>query len=79
MEQVLIAHYGCLGQFKYPFLLRSGNGLVFTSRSCTALVKSYGLQQEFIIPYSSVQNGMVERVICTLVNAQRPVRALLPL
>ncbi|MBP7581037.1 MAG: transposase family protein, partial [Vogesella sp.] len=49
-----------------PFLLRSDNGLVFTSRSYTALVKSYGLQQEFITPYTTEQNGIVERVIRTL-------------
>ena len=48
------------------FLLRSDNGLVFTSPSYTALVKSYGLQQQFITPYSPEQNGMVERVIRTL-------------
>jgi len=42
--------------------------LVFTSRSYTALVKSYGLQQEFITPYSPEQKGMVERVIRTLKN-----------
>lgn len=28
--------------------------------------ESYGLQQEFITPYSPEQNGMVERVIKTL-------------
>jgi putative transposase len=33
-----------------PFLLRTDNGLIFTSRSYMALVKSYGLQQEFITP-----------------------------
>ena len=49
-----------------PFLLRSDNGLVFTSRSHMALFKGYGLQQEFITPYSPEQNGMVERVIRTL-------------
>ena len=48
------------------FLLRSDNGLIFTSRSYTALVKSYGLQQEFITPYSPEQNEMVERVVRTL-------------
>ncbi|EIX9432408.1 TPA: DDE-type integrase/transposase/recombinase [Klebsiella pneumoniae] len=32
----------------------------------TARVKSYGLQQEFITPYTPKQNGMVERVIRTL-------------
>ena len=60
LEQALIARYGCLGKVKQPFLLRSDNGLVFTSRNYTALVKSYGLQQEFITPYSPEQNGMVE-------------------
>jgi putative transposase len=59
LEQALIARYGCLGRVAKPFLLRSDNGLVFTSRS-------YGLQQEFITPYSPEQNGMVERVIRTL-------------
>ena len=47
-------------------MLRSDNGLVFTSRSHMALFKGYGLQQEFITPYSPEQNGMVERVIRTL-------------
>jgi putative transposase len=42
---------------------RSGNGLAFTSRSYTPLVKSYGLQQGFITPYSPEQNGKAERVI----------------
>lgn len=66
LEQALIARFGCLGRVPEPFLLRSDNGLVFTSRHYTALVKSYGLQQEFITPYSPEQNGMVERVIRTL-------------
>jgi putative transposase len=48
------------------FLPRSDNGLAFTSGSYTALVKSYGLQQEFIIPYSPEQTGIVEREIRTL-------------
>jgi len=48
------------------FLLRSDNGLVFTSKSLTALVRSYGLKQEFITPHCPEQNGMVERVIRSL-------------
>ncbi|SDL80024.1 integrase core domain-containing protein [Aliiruegeria lutimaris] len=48
------------------FLLRSDNGLVFTSRKYAALVRSYGLKQEFITPHCPQQNGMVERVIRTL-------------
>jgi len=66
LEQALIARYGTLGRVASPFLLRSDNGLVFTSRSYTALVRSYGLQQEFITPHCPEQNGMVERVIRTL-------------
>lgn len=41
------------------FLLRSDNGLVFTSRRYTSLVRSYGLKQEFITPHCPQQNGMV--------------------
>lgn len=66
LEQALIARYGTLGRVPTPFLLRSDNGLVFTSRSYTALVRSYGLRQEFITPHTPEQNGMVERVIRTL-------------
>ncbi len=66
LEQALIARYGALGKVTTPFLLRSDNGLVFTSRSYTRLVRSYGLRQEFITPHCPEQNGMVERVIRTL-------------
>jgi len=66
LEQALITRYGTLGRVPTPFLLRSDNGLVFTSRSYTALVRGYGLRQEFITPHTPEQNGMVERVIRTL-------------
>lgn len=66
LEQALIARYGTLGRVPAPFLLRSDNGLIFTSRSYTALARSYGLKQEFITPHTPEQNGMVERVIRTL-------------
>lgn len=46
LEQVLIARFGTLGRVPAPFLLLSDNGLVFTSRSSTALVRSYGLRHE---------------------------------
>ena len=65
-EQGLIVRFGTLGRVPRPFLLRSDNGLVFTSRGFTALVKGYGLRQEFITPHNPQQNGMVERVIRTL-------------
>ena len=60
---MLIARFGALGKMPQSFLRRSDNGLVFTSRSFTALVRSYGLRQEFITPHSPGQNGKVERVI----------------
>ena len=66
LEQALITRFGTLGRVPQSFLLRSDNGLVFTSRSYTALARSYGLRQEFITPHSPEQNGLVERVIRTL-------------
>jgi putative transposase len=63
LEQALIARFGTLGRVPEPFLLRSDNGLVFTSRSYTALVKGYGLRQEFITPHTPEQNGLMERAI----------------
>ena len=39
---------------------------MFTSRSYTCLVRSYGLQQACITPHSSEQNGMIDRVIRTI-------------
>jgi putative transposase len=59
LGQALINRYGTLGRVNAPFLLRFDDGLVFTSRSYTRLVKSYGLQQEFITPHSHEQNGLV--------------------
>ncbi len=66
LEHALIARLGTLGRIDREFLLRSDNGLVFTSRHFTALVRSYGLRQEFITPHCPQQNGMVERLIRTL-------------
>jgi putative transposase len=66
LKQALISRYGTHGRVPSSFLLRSDNGLVFTSRDYTRLVKSYGLRQEFITPHCPQQNGMVERVIRTI-------------
>jgi putative transposase len=66
LEQALIARVGTLGSVTTPFLLRSDNGLVFTSRAYTRIVRSYGLRQEFITPHCPQQNGMIERVTRTL-------------
>lgn len=66
LEDALIQRFGCLGKVPKQFLLRSDNGLVFSSKSFIRLVKSYGLKQEFITPYTPQQNGMVERLIRTI-------------
>jgi putative transposase len=66
LEQALIARFGSLGRVDRSFLLKSDNGLVFTSRAYTRMVRSYGLRQEFITPHCPQQNGMIERVIRTL-------------
>ena len=66
LEQALITRFGTLGRVPDSFLLRSDNGLVFTSRRYTALVRGYGLRQEFITPHCPQQKGMVERVIRSL-------------
>lgn len=66
LEQALIARFGTLGRVETEFLLRSDNGLVFTSRDYTKMVRSYGLRQEFITPHCPQQNGMMERLIRSL-------------
>ncbi|MEZ5611917.1 MAG: integrase core domain-containing protein [Rhodocyclaceae bacterium] len=65
LEQALIARFGTLGRVKEAFLLRSDNG-GWLRAAATALVKSYGLKQEFITHFTPQQNGLVERMIRTL-------------
>ena len=45
--------------------MRHDNGLVFGSRAYRALVRDYGLTQEYIAPYTPEQNGLCERFIRT--------------
>lgn len=47
-------------------LSRTGKATTAASALEHALVRSYGLKQEFITPHCPQQNGMVERVIRTL-------------
>jgi len=60
LEHALISRFGTLGRVNRAFLLRSDNGLVFTSRKFTALVRSYGLKQEFITPHCPQQTDVIE-------------------
>ena len=56
------------GHVHASFLLRSDNGLVFTRRSHTGLVRGYSLYQKFVTVHSLEQNGTMERVIRTLMK-----------
>ena len=66
LEHALITRFGTLGKVPREFPLRSDNGLVFTSRRDTTVVRSYGLKQEFITQHCPQRNGMIERLIRTL-------------
>ena len=66
LEQALIDRFGTSGKETESILLRSDNGLIFTNRNFTRLVRSDGLNQEFIFPHSPEQSGMADRVIRTL-------------
>jgi len=49
-----------------PLTLRSDNGLVFGAKVFVSVVRRYGLEQEYITPYSPEQSGMIERFFLTL-------------
>jgi putative transposase len=46
--------------------LRSDNGLVFGAKPFVGVVTRYGLDQEYITPYTPEQNGMIERFFGSL-------------
>ena len=46
--------------------LRSDNGLVFGAKPFVKVVRHYGLDQEYITPYTPEQNGMIERFFGSL-------------
>ncbi|WP_205912155.1 hypothetical protein, partial [Salipiger aestuarii] len=50
LEHALIVRFGTFGRIEEEFLLRSCNGLVFTSPHFTAIVRSDGLKQDFLTP-----------------------------
>ena len=63
----------CLERFGMVFprggarpVLRSDNGLVFLSKRFRAACQQYGLEQEYITPYTPEQNGLVERFFRSL-------------
>ncbi len=51
---------------KNSLTLRSDNGLVFGAKAFVGVVNRYGLNQEYITPYTPEQNGMIERFFRSL-------------
>lgn len=66
LEEALIHRLGHLQRLKKLLLLRSDNGLVFSSKRYTETVNAYGLTQEFFTPYNPEQNGLMERFFRSL-------------
>ena len=65
LEHALIERCNDLGKAPHNLVLRSDNGLVFTSKYYTRLARQHGVTQEFITPRTPQQNGLVERFIRT--------------
>jgi putative transposase len=65
LEEALLARFGTLRGAPAGMLLRHDNGLVFGSRQYRAVIRDYGLTQEYITPYTPQQNGLCERFIRT--------------
>ena len=65
LEEALLSRFGALRDAPSGMLLRHDNGLVFGSRRYRAVVRDYGLTQEYITPYTPQQNGLCERFIKT--------------
>jgi putative transposase len=59
LEDACLRRFGVLPR-DAGVTVRSDNVLVFASRRYRRLLKSYGLQQEFIHPHTPEQNGVVE-------------------
>ena len=65
LETALLTRFGWLHGAPAGLTLRHDNGLVFGSRLYRGTVREYGLQQEYITPYTPEENGLCERFIRT--------------
>jgi putative transposase len=66
LEDALIRRFAMNRAAARGLVLRSDNGLIFTSKRYLKLVHRYGLEPEYITPYSPEQNGVIERFMRTL-------------
>lgn len=66
LEDACIHRFGGAIPKSLSLVLRSDNGLVFYSRHFRKTTKVYGIEQEYITPYTPEQNGLVERFFRSL-------------
>jgi len=66
LEDALIHRFAMNRSQARGVLLRSDNGLIFTSKRYMKLIHKYGLEPEFITPYTPQQNGVIERFMRSL-------------
>jgi len=78
LEEALLHRFGTTRGAPAGLTLRHDNGLVFGSRAYRALVRDYGLTQEYIAPYTPEQNGLCERLVRFARPAALPIGSLSP-
>jgi putative transposase len=66
LEDALIHRFSGKKSLAHGTCLRSDNGLIFSSKEFLKLIAAYGLDTEYITPYTPEQNGVVERFMRTL-------------
>ncbi len=64
LEDALIARKKEL--LEKRLILRSDNGLIFGAKCFVKVARDYGIEQEYITPYTPEQNGMIERFFRTI-------------
>lgn len=64
LEDALIARKKEIDSFELT--IRSDNGLIFGAKPFVSIARDWGIQQEYITPYTPEQNGMIERFFRSL-------------
>jgi putative transposase len=66
LEAACLSRFGTVRPLGKTPIIRSDNGLIFTSRRFRQACGFYRLGQEFITPYTPEQNGLIERFFRSL-------------
>jgi putative transposase len=66
LEDALIHRFQGNNGLAHGVILRSDNGLIFSSKAFLKVVNDHGLKTEYITPYTPEQNGVAERFMRTL-------------